>query len=170
MKINTTRFGTVEIAEDKLISFPFGLPGFDQEKNWCVLHTDGHPGVHWLQSVDDSEVALLIADPEQLFPDYDVTVQDTDLACIGVVISDDTTEPPPVVMRVVLSVERLKGVVTANLRAPIMIHLEKRLAVQIPLTSGNYSVRQPLPNNQERVTKKPQAKPGMENLLVATGS
>lgn len=170
MKVETTRFGMVEIVEEKLVSFPFGLPGFDDLKSWCVLHTEGHPGVHWLQSIDDSDVALLIADPEQVFPDYDVTVQDTDLACIGVVIDENTSEPPPVVMRVVLSVDRLKGMVTANLRAPILIHLEQRLAVQIPLTSGNYSVRQPLPKSDEIKAKKSETKSDMEHLLVATGS
>jgi flagellar assembly factor FliW len=170
MKVETTRFGAVEIVEEKLISFPFGLPGFDNLKSWCVLHTEGHPGVHWLQSVDDSDIALLIADPEQLFPDYDVTIQDTDLACIGVVIDESTTEPPPVVMRVVLSVDRLKGMVTANLRAPILIHLDQHLAVQIPLTSGNYSVRQPLPKTENKKVEKSEVKSDMEHLLVATGS
>ena len=37
MKVQTTRFGAVDIAEDRVITFPKGLLGFQQFKKYCLL-------------------------------------------------------------------------------------------------------------------------------------
>ena len=41
MEVRTTRFGTIEIAEDRVITFPKGLLGFSQFTRYCLLE----PGV-----------------------------------------------------------------------------------------------------------------------------
>ena len=37
MNVRTTRFGNVDIAEDRVISFPKGLLGFSEHKKYCLL-------------------------------------------------------------------------------------------------------------------------------------
>jgi len=168
MIINTRRFGTLSIDDDKVIEFPFGIPGFPELKGWCVLHTDENHNVHWLQAINDPDAALLVADPDLLFPDYNAEVEDRDLAPIGVNITKDTTGPPPIVLHVVLSVDRAMGKVTANLRAPILINVESRQGIQIALNRGDYSVRQALPRLKkplERTDVSP-----MEQVSVAANS
>lgn len=150
MKIETTRFGTVEIPDDKLLMFPLGLPGFTEHLRWCLLHSEGTEAVNWLQSADHPEIALIIADPEVLFHDYDVEVEARDLAPIGVVTHEDSSAPP-IVLRVVLSMAPAERILTANLFAPILINLDTRLALQLPLRGTAYGLRHPLPEGPDRV-------------------
>ncbi len=37
MEVRTTRFGVIEIAEDRVITFPKGLLGFPGQKQYCLL-------------------------------------------------------------------------------------------------------------------------------------
>ena len=145
MIVNTTRFGNLEISEEKVVTFPFGLPGFNGCVKWCLLHPEDNISVNWLQSVEDPAVALIIADPDVYFDNYDVRVDARELAPIGVEPGDVEGQPPPIALRVVLSVDPKNSELTANLGAPILINLQSRQAMQMPLARGAYSMRQPLP-------------------------
>ena len=72
MILSTLRFGDIEIPDEKVLTFPAGLPGFGDLSQWCLLHSEGVDAVNWLQSLEDPTIALIIADPEAFFFDYDV--------------------------------------------------------------------------------------------------
>jgi len=152
MLVETVRFGRLDIPNEKIVTFPQGLPGFDTLVRWCLLHQGELLAINWLQSVEDPEVALLIADPESLFADYNVSIDVKDLAPIGVNPQAHDKAAPPIVLRVVISVDRAAGTLTANLAAPILINVETNLAMQMPLLDTPYSMRQPVP-----VPEKPAA-------------
>ena len=38
MQIKSPMFGSAEIAEDKIIEFPMGLPGFEDCRRWTLVH------------------------------------------------------------------------------------------------------------------------------------
>jgi flagellar assembly factor FliW len=40
MQIKSPLFGSAEIAEDKIIEFPSGLPGFEQCRRFTLLHEE----------------------------------------------------------------------------------------------------------------------------------
>lgn len=40
MNIKTTRFGEIEINDDKIIEFEQGIPGFDEEKQFVIIPYD----------------------------------------------------------------------------------------------------------------------------------
>ena len=56
MKVNTSRFGEVEIKEEKVITFEDGVLGFENYKKYILLE-DGS-GFYWLQSIENGELAL----------------------------------------------------------------------------------------------------------------
>ena len=58
----TSRFGKLEIAEDKIIKFPAGLLGFPHVKRYALLDYEETP-VKWLQAIDDPHVAFIVMDP-----------------------------------------------------------------------------------------------------------
>jgi flagellar assembly factor FliW len=144
MIIQTTRFGELELESFKVITFPFGLPGFEHLSQWCILHPEGDLDISWFQSVEDPSIALLTANPDALFPDYDIEVNERDLAPIGVRIEEGDTDPPPVVLRVVVTINRETQDLTANLRAPILINTITRLGLQLPLIGTDFAVSHPL--------------------------
>ena len=71
MQVRTTRFGTVEIAEDRVICFPKGLLGFSEFRKYCLLEPAEDSAFFWLQSLDDPSLAFVVTDPS-FVPDYSV--------------------------------------------------------------------------------------------------
>ena len=79
LTIESSRFGTLEIAADAVIEFPTGLVGLGGRR-YTVVTSDPESPFRWLHSVDDASLALPIANPLAFFPDYAVDLSDADLA------------------------------------------------------------------------------------------
>ncbi len=52
MQVNTTRFGLVELEQERVITFAKGLLGFPDNKDYVLLQTNNEGNFFWLQSVD----------------------------------------------------------------------------------------------------------------------
>ena len=50
MRIDTQRFGTLQINPDELFLFPQGLIGMESLRQWALLPDLDNPSVAWLQS------------------------------------------------------------------------------------------------------------------------
>jgi flagellar assembly factor FliW len=115
--LDTSRFGRLEIEDSAVIEFPAGLIGLGGTRFALVPHGEGP--FHWLQSLDDPDLALPVTDPWAFFPEYSVELSDEDSARVG---SED-----PAAVRVLVTV-RATGDPTgfsANLRAPIVVHAQR---------------------------------------------
>lgn len=134
MMINTTRFGEMEIQEDRIIDFPYGIPGFPDLKKFFII--DYKDPIKWLHSVDDPDVAFIISVPFVLFPEYSFTVKDDVEEFLGI------EKPSDVVIFAILSV--YDNNLMANLKAPIVLNISNKKAVQILLEDDRYSFRVPL--------------------------
>lgn len=111
LTIESSRFGSLEIAVDAVIEFPTGLVGLGGRR-YAIVTTDAESPFRWLHSLDDSALALPIANPLAFFPDYQVELSDADLARVGA----DSAE----VYVVVRAGSELSDF-SANLHAPIVI-------------------------------------------------
>jgi len=60
MQINTTRFGSVEVADEDVIRFPAGLPGLNDCTSWVLLADAHHEALGWLQCTQHEDVALAV--------------------------------------------------------------------------------------------------------------
>jgi flagellar assembly factor FliW len=140
MKINTTRFGEIEVEEDKLINFPLGVPGFTHLKRYFLI--DYRDPIKWLHAVDDPDVAFIVTDPFALFTDYSITVADEVEELLGIKDAGDT------VVLVILTVA--DNILNANLKAPIIVNASNLKAAQIILEDERYSFRVPLPALPDR--------------------
>ena len=75
MQVRTTRFGTVEIAEDRVIHFAKGLLGFGEHKRFCLLEPQEDSAFFWLQSIDDPALAFVVTDPSFFVPEFSVPIR-----------------------------------------------------------------------------------------------
>jgi flagellar assembly factor FliW len=73
IRFETTRFGSVELPEDKMISFPEGILGFPGLKRYILIDYEDTP-VKWLQAVDDPDVAFIVMPAQSLSPDYSLQI------------------------------------------------------------------------------------------------
>ena len=138
MQIETKRFGTIEIGEDKLIEFPTGLLGFEELRRYLLIDSDEAAPMRWLLSVDEPELAFLVIEPTPFFPDYKVQVSQEDHDALGL------TELQEAVVACLVVVPEDPAHMTVNLMGPLVLNTERRLGRQVVLHDSGYSTRQRL--------------------------
>ena len=132
--IESTRFGTLEIASEDVIEFPNGLIGLGGKRSRSSpAGADG--AFSWLHSIDDPSLALPIANPWHFFADYVVDLSDADSAPI-------TADPADVAVWVTVRAGAELADFHANLRAPILV--ADGQGHQVINESGDAPVRAPL--------------------------
>ena len=111
--IDSSRFGTLEIASEEVIEFPNGLIGLGGSR-YALVATTEDGAFSWLHSIDDPSLALPVANPWHFFADYAVDLSDADSARI-------TTDPADVAVFVTVRAGAELADFYANLRAPILV-------------------------------------------------
>lgn len=129
MKIESQVFGTVDIADEKVIEFPGGLPGFEDRTRFALLHNeDAGATLFQLQSVDDPELVFSVTGPENLGVNYqfDLSADETALlalerpedAAIAVIVRKGDGDSPE------------SAGLRANFMAPLVINVSARRGLQ----------------------------------------
>ncbi len=136
MEVVTTRFGTVDIAEDRVITFPRGLLGFQQQRRYCLLQPNDDACFFWLQCVDEPGLAFVVADPAQFFPDYSVPVRPEQMQDLRLASLDDS--------QVFVIVNKVGSTLTGNLQGPIVVNTLERIGEQMVLAEKKWTTRHEL--------------------------
>lgn len=147
-KIRTTRFGTIEIEEDLVITLPEGLIGFEACKRFIVLRHDDTSVFRWLQSLDEPAAAFPIVEPGQFRRDYAPTISDSDARFLAI---DANT--PTLVFTIVSIPPGNPREMTANLLGPIVINGATRIAKQVIVLDDCYQTRHRIVDEMARSEK-----------------
>ncbi len=152
MLIQTSRFGPVNLQEEDILSFPEGILGFNDLRQFVLLDDPNDEIFAWLQSCEVPQIAFPVLEPELFTQNYQIALTKHDLESLGlqkqekirsfsiITIPDDPTQ------------------MTANLKAPVVINIEKRVARQIVLQDNNLAIREPIFQKlQSRVVQNPQS-------------
>ena len=134
VKLSTTRFGYIEVDESRVIMVTEGIPGFEHLKRYAILPLDKKTPFWWFQSVEDGGIAFVVVDPYILKPDYNPVISEDDMRFLKIECKEDMA------LMVIVTIRSNPFVVSANLRAPIVVNLKKRLAKQIVLGNSSYPV------------------------------
>lgn len=129
MNIITRDFGEQEVDEEKIISFPEGIIGFEDAKQYALLSPLGD-GVFpmWLQAVGSKEPCFVVYDPMEIYSDYSFEISDEEQALLGI----DENSPYRCLAVAIVPDDYRKT--TINLRCPIVVNTKDRIAAQIILT------------------------------------
>lgn len=139
IKINSSRFGNIEVAEDKTIEFPQGLAGFEELRRFAFLHPESdEPKYHILQSMEDADVAFSIADPAIFGFSYEIALDDNQSALLGQ--SDAADAVADDVVLVILAKDNDNAPLRAVLKAPLIINLKTRRGIQHTFTRLDYTL------------------------------
>ena len=122
-EICTTRFGSIRISTTDLIHFPQGLIGFEDCQRWILLGDSGNSAVGWLQSATHNDVAMAVISPRRFIPDYRFHISQQQLSQIELNDLDRAF--------VLIVVAKTNGSLTANLKAPVIVNLDRRLGCQV---------------------------------------
>lgn len=136
MEVQTTRFGTVEIAEDRALTFPKGLLGFGQYTKYCLLQPTEDACFYWLQCLEEPSLAFVVTDPSQFFPEYTVPVRAEQMEDLGLTSLEDS--------QVFVIVNKVGNSLTGNLQGPLVINIVKRVGEQFVLAEKKWTTRHEL--------------------------
>ncbi|APJ04303.1 flagellar assembly protein FliW [Silvanigrella aquatica] len=135
MKINTSRFGEVEINEGDMISLPDGLIGFPELNQFILLDHDNDSPFKWLQSTTDPTMAFIVISPLSFRPDYMVEVTEEEVATLKL------TNPNDAVISVIVTIPMDPKKMSANLKAPLVFNLSNRVGKQVVLKDPQYQTK-----------------------------
>jgi flagellar assembly factor FliW len=148
MKIETTRFGALDVEEKNIIEFPDGLYGFEKETRFTFLpfNPNVESPMEWMQSALSPHLAFVITDPHLYVPDYKLKLLEEDKKKV------DLQPDEPFLTRSIVTIPENYTEMTANLVAPLVINPNKGIAKQFVLTSMEYDTRHYLLPEEMRTT------------------
>ncbi len=135
MQITTERFGNLDIRSDQVFLFPQGLIGMESLRQWALIGEPSNQSVAWFQSIARPDRAVPVISPRSFFGDYRVHVARRELAPL---LLTACTE-----VYVLTTVAGHVGRLSTNLRAPLVINLDRRLGAQV-ITEDQRPLRQTL--------------------------
>ena len=133
MNVQTTRFGSVEIDESRIIDFPTGLLGFSSFKRFALLQPDDEGVFFWLQSLEAPELAFVVTDPSLWVTDYEATIRREQMEELELQKLDEA--------QVFVIVNKYDRALTANLQGPIIVNTVNHQTMQLVLADKRWTTR-----------------------------
>ncbi|MGM0370368.1 MAG: flagellar assembly protein FliW [Bacillota bacterium] len=134
MKIETTRFGEIDIVEERIVEFVVGPYGFEEQMQYTLLADEESP-FFWLQSISEPDLAFVVTEPWIFCEDYEFELGDEIKSKLKLKDKENVT-----VLNMVVIPEN-KRQTTMNLKSPIIINQENKLAKQIILEEEDYPIK-----------------------------
>ena len=131
MKIASPVLGELEVAPERILDFPAGLPGFETCNRFALLHTvdSDAPKMFLLQSLDDPALVFSVTTPDILGLNYEFSLDDhevdtlqladpADVSVLLIVRKNDEPAAPN------------ESPFRANLMAPLVVNTATRRGLQ----------------------------------------
>lgn len=135
VKVNTTRFGELQVNQEDIINFSEGVLGFENLKKFFVVDPGDSTLILWLQSTEDEKIAFPIIEPKIFKPDYVAKLLPADMNSVKL---ENLTDAK---IYSILTIPSNITEMSANLKAPIVINNTKNIAKQIVLQDNKLSVK-----------------------------
>ena len=138
-KINTSRFGELEIDEKRVINFKDGIPAFENEKEFVILPYDEETPYYFMQSMKTPDLAFLLTVPFLFFPNYTFEIDDTTIEELDIKSKDK------LLYYTLITIPNFSiRYMTTNLLAPLVINTKNMKAKQIVLEKSGYTTKERL--------------------------
>jgi flagellar assembly factor FliW len=134
MKIKTKFFGEIDIDENQIILFPFGIYGFEEYNRFIILHDEeAENGVfRWLQCADEEGLCFTVMEPGFVCGDYLPKLPENTLKKLGV---DECCYEELIFLVIIVLYEEIEKS-TVNLLSPIVINPKNKVAAQVILETA----------------------------------
>lgn len=139
MKLNTIRFGEIEIEESRIFEFVLPIIGFDMLEKFVILDPNKETLFKWLQSVEDPALAFPIISVSALDFDYTIDLPDNIVEALGI----KNIESLLVMNITSIPQDNPKGT-TINLLAPLIFNIDNQTAGQVVLSGSGYDISYPM--------------------------
>lgn len=135
--LSAEKFDRLSISKENIITFEDGILGFDDVKQYVLLHIEECRPFEWLVSVDNPLVSFAILNPAPYFSDYN-PMEFLDVASLGF------GDAKNIETFCIVMLGKNASDTTMNLKGPLLIDMEKKIGKQIVRTEDYYSLHHPL--------------------------
>lgn len=123
---------------DGVVTFPEGLPGFEEYRQFMLVASADMEPFTVMQGVAAEGPSFVAVDPRTVDRSYPTTLDRVDLARLS------AHEREPLLWLAIVAA-REDGTATANLRAPVVINPGTMRGIQIIAVDSPYRIDHPLP-------------------------
>ena len=144
VKINTAKFGEIEVSKNTIFNFVSPIIGFKDLKEYTIVDYKPDSPFKWLQSMEDMELAFPITLCSFFGIDYQFDIPDEEAKKLEI----DSPYDIFVCNIVNIPSSNPQGA-TVNMLAPIVINLDNKKAMQVVLKNSQFEVRHKLFNEEK---------------------
>jgi flagellar assembly factor FliW len=138
MIVNTLSFGELTIDPQDIYEFTNGIPGFEENQHYIIVQPDPEMQFCYIQSIEESSLALLVCNPFLFYADYDFQLSEANQQELNI---ENESE---VAVWSVVTVDRINSEASLNLLAPIVVNIRGKRGKQIILHDSNYEIKHKL--------------------------
>ena len=136
ISFESRRVGKIEVTEAEVVNFE-PLPGFPNRSRFVIMEHAEASELAWLVSIEDPDLAFVVASPWSFFPTYDPPVGREHLGALGIEKREEVE---------MLSIVTLSGKsIFLNLAAPLVINVTTRRGIQVVGDDPRYATRSAIP-------------------------
>ena len=139
VEVDTRIFGKIAIEDEKIIRFDHGILGFPDLKDFTLIFNEEkgvESSIKWLQSLQEPTFAMPVMNPDLVIPGYSPKFDADFLKPLG-----DNLDSDNILMFVTVTVPKDITKTTVNLKAPIIVSVDNRKAVQLICDDESYGVK-----------------------------
>ena len=137
VRFESRRVGLIEVDASDIVTFS-PLPGFPGKTQFVVMEHSEDSEMAWLVSMEDPDLAFVVAAPWAFFPNYDPPVEREHLASLGIEKKEDVE---------LLSIVTLSGkAIFLNLAAPLVINAKTKCGMQVVSDDPRFTTRAAIPS------------------------
>ena len=126
MEIKSSFLGKHAVDPSTIISFPHGIPGFEDQTRFKLFHQEGDkPLIFWLQSLDDESLLFSVAQPSNFFINYNFVLSDAEEDMLQITNTADM-----LILIIVYKDESGQLTIKDTIKSPLIINSAKRLGMQ----------------------------------------
>jgi flagellar assembly factor FliW len=132
--IKTREFGDIAIEPQYIFNFPSGILGFETLKEFVLVSVEDTAPFKWLISIQQPEIGFILLSPwladQEFNPGRSIDISNS-------------------AVFVIIKLEKDRGVMTANMKAPIVLDAENNIGEQVILPSDKFSTNFVINANSE---------------------
>ncbi len=133
--IKTKAYGEIQVEEDTVIHFKREILGFENNHDYYLIEMGDLPNFYWLQSKEEPGLAFIVVNPRLFKQDYKLDIDDIDRGLLEI---EDGNE---MIDFVIVNIPEDINKMTMNLLGPIVINVNKRIAIQGISLNNDYGTK-----------------------------
>lgn len=136
--VHSPVLGRLEVDPGRVVQFLEPIAGFPTCLRYALLPYMQASGredsaIRWLQAMEPPFHTFIVADPWSVAPEYAPEIADADAEQLDALSFTQTS------LYGIMTVSQQHGELTINLRAPLVVNEQVRLAKQVVLLNGEYT-------------------------------